>query len=92
MKYKIVDTSAFRKSLKRVLKRDTSLRDDIQTVIDTLASGKTLDRKYQDHALKGEYKGSRECHIRPDLLLVYKQNNRDLILILIEIGTHSDIF
>lgn len=57
-----------------------------------LASGKVLDKKYKDHQLKGEYKDYRECHVLNDLLLMYKIENDELILVLANIGSHSQLF
>ena len=48
--------------------------------------------KYQDHALAGDYRGHRECHIQPDWLLIYKINDRELLLTLTRTGTHSELF
>ncbi|HDX6298077.1 TPA: type II toxin-antitoxin system YafQ family toxin, partial [Campylobacter fetus subsp. venerealis] len=48
--------------------------------------------KFKDHQLKGEYKDFRECHIKPDLLLVYKKDKDLLILIAFKLGSHSEIF
>ncbi|MDO7253952.1 type II toxin-antitoxin system YafQ family toxin, partial [Helicobacter cappadocius] len=50
------------------------------------------ESKYKDHKLKGEYKDFRECHIKPDLLLIYKIDKEVLILACIAIGSHSDLF
>ncbi len=66
-----------------------SLLDD---VIDTLRNGGTLDQKLQDHELKGQLKGFRECHIQPDWLLVYSIQNDVLILTLVGTGSYSDLF
>ena len=49
-------------------------------------------RKYRDHELNGKFKGFRECHIKPDWLLVYLIENDILTLTLVDTGTHSDIF
>ncbi len=68
---------------------DLSLLDD---VVDTLRQGKQLDAKYRDHELNGKFKGFRECHIKPDWLLVYLIENDILTLTLVDTGTHSDIF
>ena len=54
--------------------------------------GKTLEAKYKDHALTGNYKGYRECHIQPDWLLIYQYDNNELYLYLARTGTHSDLF
>lgn len=84
-------TSAFKKNYKLMKKRgkNMSLLDD---VIDTLRNGGTLDQKLQDHELKGQLKGFRECHIQPDWLLVYSIQNDVLILTLVGTGSHSDLF
>ncbi len=64
--------------------------DQLQTVIDILAEGKGLDRRYKPHSLKGKYQGYWECHIEPDWILVYRIA-KDL-LYLTDTGTHSDLF
>ena len=61
-------------------------------VIDLLAHGQPLPAKYKDHALTGNYKGCRECHIQPDWLLIYEVEQEALFLYLIRTGTHSDLF
>lgn len=60
--------------------------------ITTLADTGTLPKEYKPHALKGNYKGCMECHLAPDCLLIWKQNDNELILILTDTGTHQDIF
>ena len=64
---------------------------ELDDVIDTLRQGKVLDAKYKDHALKGNLEGFRECHIRPDWLLLYLKEDDILVLTLTDTGTHSDI-
>ena len=66
--------------------------DKIKKVIIALAGGETLEAKYRDHALTGDYSGFRECHIQPDWLLIYQINGDRLILFLARTGTHSDLF
>ncbi len=90
-KYKIVQTGKFKKDLKLVKKRGCDL-NLLEIVVDTIASGKALDKKYKDHGLNGAYKNCRECHITPDWLLIYELYNDELILYLTRIGTHSDLF
>ena len=89
--YKIKFTSTFKKSYKRIQKRglDISLLDE---VIDQLRQGKTLDEKYRDHALKGNFVGFRECHIKPDWLLIYLIEDDILTLTLSDTGSHADLF
>ena len=90
MKYEIVPSNQFRKDLKLAQKRGYDL-DKIKTVI-TLANGETLEAKYRDHWLSGDYGGYRECHIQPDWLLVYQIDGNRLILFLARTGTHNDLF
>ena len=59
-------------------------------VISTLEKETKLDAKYKDHELIGNWSGFRECHIKPNLLLIYKTNTAQLLLA--RIGTHSDLF
>lgn len=69
--YKIRPTVKFQKDLKRIQKRgyNISLLTD---VLNILANGEKLPRKYKDHSLIGNYKNCRECHITPDWLLIYE--------------------
>ena len=89
--YKIFPSSKFKKDLKIILKRgyDASL---LAQIVTELSLGNKLDEKYQDHPLKGNYIGCRECHITPDWLLIYKLQDDELILYLTRTGTHSDLF
>ena len=91
MKYKIIPTTKFKKDYKNAQSKGYMmvLLDD---VIIALAEGKQLDPKYKDHSLKGNLKGYRECHIKPDWLLIYTKNETDLILTLCQTGTHSELF
>lgn len=84
-------TSKFRKDFKKAKKRglDMSLLLD---VVNDLLEEKTLDEKYLDHALTGNYKGFRECHLQPDWLFVYKIDGERLVLVASRTGTHSDLF
>ncbi len=90
-KYRISQTGVFKKDLKLAIKRGYNM-DLIGFVVDTLAEGNPLPKKYKDHSLTGSYKGCRECHITPDWLLIYEISNDELILYLTRTGTHSDLF
>ncbi len=91
MKLDIVPTGQFKKDIRRIAKQGKDM-DELMTVIDLLAERKPLADKYRDHSLTGSYKNSRECHIRPDCLLVYRVENNNLILTLIRTGSHSELF
>ena len=86
MKYDIQFTTQFKKDLKLAKKQNKNL-DKLFEVIDILANGGTLEAKYRDHDLTGNYKGTRECHIEPDWLLIYEIQNNVLVLMLYRLGT-----
>ncbi len=89
--YEVKFTTAYKKSYKLMKKRDLdiSLLDD---VVDKLRQGIPLEEKYKDHGLSGNYEGFRECHIKPDWLLIYLIENDILTLTLVDTGSHSDLF
>ena len=66
--------------------------DVLQEVITILAQTGTLPPKYKAHKLSGNRAGEWECHLKPDWLLVWEQNDTELILLMLNTGTHSDIF
>lgn len=90
-RYRLAQTRVFKKDLRTAIRRGYNI-DLLGEVIDTLASSGTLPDRYRDHALSGNYKGCRECHIQPDWLLVYRICNENLVLYLMRTGTHSDLF
>lgn len=92
--YRVKFDKKFLKSLKKLIKNGLKQKyiDDIYQVIDRLSSGKKLELQYRDHKLTGELDGYRECHIQGDLLLIYQIHDSELVLILVNIGSHSDIF
>ncbi len=91
MKLKVKYSNRFKRGLRLAAKRglDISLLEEI---VEKLQLGITLDAKYKDHSLSGNYKGCRECHIQPDWLLVYLIENDILTLTLVDTGTHADLF
>ena len=91
MKYDIQFTNQFKKDLKLAKKQNKNL-DKLFDVINILANGGTLEAKYRDHDLTGNYKGTRECHVEPDWLLIYEIQNNVLVLMLYRLGTHSELF
>ena len=89
--YKVKFTTAYKRSYKLMHKRGLDL-SQLDKIVDELRKGNTLDEKYKDHALQGKFIGFRECHIKPDWLLVYKLDNDILVLTLVNTGSHSDLF
>ena len=91
MRYEVKFTRQFKKDLKMAQKQGKDL-EKLYDIIEELANGKTLDEKFHDHTLKGEYEGTRECHIEPDWLLIYEIRNNVLVLMLYRLGSHSELF
>ncbi|MEI6709033.1 MAG: type II toxin-antitoxin system YafQ family toxin [Methylococcales bacterium] len=83
----------FKQDYSRLIKSGNSVAvNELLTVIEILANEEVLPSKYQDHVLKGNWNGYRECHIKPDVLLIYKFENDELTLTLVRTGSHSDLF
>ena len=88
----IVLSHQFKKDLKLARKRDLP-ESELFNVVHDLAMDKPLSADKKDHLLTGNYAGYRECHIRPDWLLLYKKEDKELrVLNLYRTGSHSDIF
>ncbi len=91
MNYEIRITNRFKKHLKICKKRGFDL-DFLEKAIDLLAENGFLPEEYKPHKLKGDYNGCWECHLKPDWLLIWEQNDRGLTLLFLGTGTHSDLF
>ncbi len=87
--YDIFRTSSFKKDYKKLFNNDKAI---LKKVVTILANGEILDKEYKDHKLIGNYLGCRECHLKPNLLLIYKIDNNILELALARVGTHSKLF
>ena len=92
--YSLVETTRFKKDLKKVIK---SSRKDIELTFRVLAilqekGVNGISIKMKPHKLKGNYKNSWECHIKPDLLIIWFQIEAPKTIKLIRIGSHSDLF
>lgn len=86
---KVKDSGQFKKDYKRCVKRGLNM-NLLKSVVATLAIPAALPVKNQDHDLKGNYKGFKECHIAPNWLLIYRYNGEYLELS--RTGTHVDLF
>ena len=82
----------FKNDFKVAYKADPSAADDLRAVLKILLAGRSLPPAYRQHKLLGEFSECLECHLRPDLLLVYKINKGELTLLLLRLGSHSRIF
>ena len=93
MIYDLKQTKQFRNDYKLLLKQNFD-EQEFKQVLNLLIEGKSLPEKYRDHPLRNskEYKNCRELHVKPDVVLVYKYYNDKVILYLIRIGSHSNLF
>ena len=89
--YSIEFTNRFKKDMKRCQKRGHNM-SELKSIIDLLQKTGKLPQIYKPHKLSGNYAGMWECHIKPDWLLVWKQDNDIMTLIMMSTGTHSDLF
>ena len=85
---------AFRRDYKRA-RANPHHAHDVRTLYEDvallLAEDKPLPESYRDHALIGNWKGYRECHLKPDLLLIYKTEEPEILRIA-RLGSHSELF
>lgn len=89
--YLLKYSSHFKKDLKRYKHNDAVL-DELEDILDILAKGKKLSLKNFNHRLTGEFKDCFECHIKPNVLLVYKIEKFEITILLLRIGSHSELF
>ena len=91
MAYVVSTTRRFDKCIEKMKKRGCPM-DELRRVIVLLMETGVLPVKYKPHKLTGNHKGQWECYIKPDWLLVWEQNDNEFTLLLLETGTHSDLF
>jgi mRNA interferase YafQ len=91
MKYTLYYTARIKKQLTALQKRGYDLTL-FKEVVELLLDGVPLPGKYRDHPLRVNRYGYRDCHIKDDWVLIYKLQKNVLTLILVETGTHADIF
>lgn len=91
MSYSVDTTRKFDKAIKRCIKRGLDM-SKFKDCVRILSENGKLPVQYRPHKLSGKFSSAWECHIEPDWLLVWEQNDTELTLLMIETGTHSDIF
>ncbi len=85
----IRQSTRFRRDVKR-LRRQTVDLSELESIVSALVAEEQLDQRYQDHALVGNWKGFRECHIQPNWLLIYRIESDELQLA--RTGSHAELF
>ena len=92
-KYEVRSTKKFDKNLKKLFKQGKDI-NKILEVVKLLADGVVLEAKYKNHKLINDknYNNCFECHIEPNWLLIYKYSDNNLILLLFDTGSHSELF
>ena len=90
-KYTVNYSAKFKRDYTKSKKQGRDI-SKFETVISILATGQKLPNKYRNHRLKGDYTKCFECHIEPDWLLIYEIKDDLLILTLLHLGSHSDLF
>lgn len=85
-------TSKFKRDFKRELKGNhkQSLTSDLTLILKLLIADKKLPGRYRDHSLIGDWRDHRDCHIKPDLILIYRKTD-ELRLQLVRLGSHSEL-
>jgi mRNA interferase YafQ len=94
---KIEQTTVFKRDFRRAGKgpHRAVLDTDLKQIITALANDVPLASRYRDHALAGHWKDYRDCHVRPDLVLIYRlmdgDENNPARLVLVRLGSHSEL-
>lgn len=83
--------ASFKRDVKLAVRRGKDV-NKIMSVVKLLCEQRPLPAALRDHALSGNYAGYRDCHVEPDLLLIYRIDNGRLELVCVRIGSHSDLF
>jgi mRNA interferase YafQ len=85
-------TSRFKRDHKREAKgaHSTTLQADLTLVVGALARDETLAERYRDHALSGDWQDHRDCHIKPDLILIYRKPDSETLQ-LVRLGSHAEL-
>ena len=82
-------TAQFKRDVKRMQRQGRELQN-LKRVLEILVQAECLAANYRDHVLVGQYKGTRECHLAPDWLLIYESADTEIVLI--RTGSRSDLF
>lgn len=89
--YSIRRTNSFKKAFKKCLKRGLDIKK-FEVALEQLSKAGSLPPHYRPHKLSSKYDYAWECHIEGDWLLLWHQDDEKLTLLLVDTGTHADVF
>jgi len=89
--YEILVTNKFKRDLRKCISQHKDIAK-FTAIFELLETGMSLPDKNYDHNLSGNWDGHRECHIKPDWILIYRINENEKIIELVRMGSHSDLF
>lgn len=92
MRLRQIRTKSYEKSFKKLYKSGLLNINKLNSIVDKITTNQKLPPNCKDHKLHGDLKDFRECHISPDILLIYEIKKEELVLVLARIGSHSDLF
>lgn len=93
--YNFKYSAKFKKDLKKIYYHGSFDPQELEYIINLLTNNRNLENKYnkyKNHKLKGEFKNCYECHIKPDVLLIYQIDKINAVIYLLRIGSHSELF
>lgn len=86
----IVYTSKFKKDLRRLMKANPRAERILRSAIEDLRAGRDLPPRMKNHPLQGSWNDHWDCHLKPDLVLIYRTDEEDVTLV--RVGSHSELF
>ena len=90
--YTVHFSKKFKKDFKKISRNSDFKINKLNYILHTLKLGKILEPKYRNHKLQGKLKKCFECHVQPDILLIYEVDEEKLMISLAGLGSHSDLF
>jgi mRNA interferase YafQ len=90
--YRVVLSRRYKTAFKRFSRHANFDHQLLEEIVETLAQGERLSAKHQDHQLSGKFQDNRECHVKNNILLMYQKHENILVLLLVDLGTHDDLF
>ena len=90
--YDLKFSKKFKKDLKKINKNNPLAIKKLEYILNLLINNKPLKETHKNHKLHGDFNNCHECHVKPDILLIYKKNKQNLIIYLLRIGSHTELF